>query len=764
MAAEAMGLNTVLKEKTFLDRVIEKAVVLLLIFTPLAIGTVQPWSISLMEIMTFIILGLWLLRTTLSKEISLIKTPLFPLIAASVFLMIFQVIPIPEWAIRAISASTDKIYLTFTAQGEGIMKAISLYRGATIEEFFKFVAYASIFFVIVNHYRTKKQLEGIFITIIVMGCILSIFAVVQKLLWNGRLFWFYPVSEGMTSNRTFIWGPYINHNHFAAYMEMAIPIGLGLILYNINNIYNIKGIPFKQRLVRFLQGDNMPLLIFLCLAVLIMSALIFYSLSRGGILGYASSLIFFGFLIRHRKSLRKRAMPLIVVGVLALSIAAIAGMSRIEDRFREIGETENIPRLDIWDDSINMAKDFPVLGTGAGTFRSVYPIYQTKYPLTIFEHAENDYIETLTDTGIAGLLILFLMIVTFFYSALKAWRKRQNSFVKCMGAGGVSSCVAILIHGFTDFNLRIPANALLLTVISATVYAALYNIKSNNSGIDQQRRIYRTGRIQSSLMVAGIIICTAVLLYFPVRTFFADHYYSRAAYLLDDPSTINLDVLPISEKTTGNYNEAIESLKKAISINPYVSSYYSELSSIYSRLGKWMVVMKGMNSTIPENTGHWVEAYDGSMRYLMSAVLLEPTNPWHHLSLGQIYEVRGENPGLSEKEFNRALLLAPTDISLRYSIATHYLLTGKEGDALEQARQIAMMDTEYLPPRSIRGNLMSEMMTPAYNTMLYNSYLFKGLEIAWRITRDPHVVKGIAPDTAEAKNVVRLFLESKGYE
>jgi O-antigen ligase/tetratricopeptide (TPR) repeat protein len=780
MSAEAVGLNTGLKEKTFINGVIEKGVVLLLVFTPLAIGTVQPWSISLMEVMAFIILGLWLLRTALSKEISLVKTPLSPLISASIFLLIFQMIPLPEWLIRSISASTDKIYLTFTAHGEGIIKTISLYRGATIEEFFKFAAYASIFFVIVNHYRTEKQLEGIFITIIMMGCFISIFAVVQKILWNDRLFWFYPLKEGITSNRTFIWGPYINHNHFAAYMEMAIPIGLGILLYNMNNIHNPGGIPFKQRIVSSLQSEKLPMMIFLTLSVLIMSALVFYSLSRGGILGYTSSLVFFGALISRRRSLRKKARPLIAIGVIALSIAAITGISRIEDRFREIGETENIPRLDIWADTVNMVRDFPVLGTGAGTFRSVYPIYQTKYPVTIFEHTENDYIETLTDTGIAGLLILILMVATFLYSALKVWRKRQNRFVKCMGAGGISSCVAILIHGFTDFNLRIPANAMLLTVITATVYASLYNIKSNNPSSpsfkkggdegpekeisEKYRRIYRPGRFQSSLMVTAIIICTGALLYFPARTFFADHYYSRVAYLLDDPSTINLDVLPISEKTTGNYDRAIESLKKAISINPYISSYHSELGSIYSRLGKWMVVMKGMNSRVSENTEHWEEAYDSSTGYLLSAVMLEPTNPWHHLSLGQINDIRGENPDVSEREFGRALMLAPTDISLRYTIATHYLLNGKEGDALEQARNVAFLDTSYLPPDTIRGFLMSEMMTPAHISRMYNSYLFKALEIAWRITRDPHVVKGISPDTKEAKEVVRLFLESKGYE
>lgn len=762
MVAEDIGLRDHLHGTKVFDAVIEKGIIFLLIFTPLVFGTVHPWSISIMETAIFIVLGAWLFKMAFLREISMIKTPLslsIP-VAALAGLMIFHLMPLPEWVLKNISPSTIRIYLTFT--DEETLKTISLYPGATLDSLIALISYAAVFLVVVNHYRTRKQVERIFHIIIGMGCFLAVFAVIQKLTWNGRMFWFYPLREGLSSNRSYIWGPYINHNHFAGYMEMAIPIGLGFFLYWITETDNLPGIPLRQRFMKILRSNNLLRLIFFSLSVLIMSAVLFYSLSRGGILSFSISLIFFGSLIYSRRSLRKRAKPLIMIGIIVFIMVIITGMGRIEERFREIGEQEEIPRLNIWTDSLEIIKDFPVIGTGAGTFKSVYSIYQTKHANMIFEHAENDYVETVAELGITGLLISLGLIIVFIYLAVKAWRLRRNRFVKCVVAGGISSCVAILIHGFTDFNFRIPANALLLTIIAAAVYAALHNIKSVSRENAQPGRVYRLGRHQSAVMTAVVASGLVVLLYFPVMTFSSDYYHGKAVRLLDDPNTPYQDVLPISEKTIGNYNAALKSLKKAASINPFISAYPAELGGLYAKLEKWIKIMEGISAPVPAEAVKKEEAYRNATRYIRKAVSLEPTNPWYHLSLGQLYET-GNNPEMADKELKRAVISAPANIDLRYSVAIQYLLTGKSGDALEQARNIAALDTSYLPPDSIRGALMSEMMTDSYLSMIYNSYLFKALEIAWRGTRDPDVVKGITPDNPDAKKAVSLFLESKGY-
>lgn len=465
----------------YLDAVIEKGLFLLLIFTPLAFGTVQQWSIAVMEIIAFIIFGAWLLKLAKNgeqkaegREQRAKSILIFP--AALILIAVFQIIPLPDHLLSMLSPSTSRLYKTFAGDTASAWRTISLYQDATIDDIFKLIAYTVIFLVIINHYRTKAQVNSLARAIVYMGCFLAVFAVVQKMTWNGRLFWFYPLSEGLNSDMGHIWGPYINHSHFAGYMELAIPLALGLLLYKASAIKGLPNLPLTKRIASLsLSGSLMPVTL-LSLAVMGMSAVLFLSLSRGGIIGFTASMLFFTVLTRTRRTLRKKTGIIAMAGILILSVVLIAGWDRIEDRFAEIGEEGRIIRPDIWKDTINMVRDFPVLGTGLGTFKSIYPHYQTGRSRLLFEHAENDYIEILTDTGIAGLIVIITMLFFFFYKIIRSWRRRRNNFVKCMAAGGLASCIAIAVHGFTDFNMRIPANALLLTVIAGLAYASVYNV------------------------------------------------------------------------------------------------------------------------------------------------------------------------------------------------------------------------------------------------------------------------------------------------
>ena len=161
------------------------------------------------------------------------------------------------------------------------------------------------------------------------------------------------------------------------------------------------------------------------------------------------------------------------MGIITLIIVLLSGWGRIEERFQEAGEVEKMNRIDIWSDTINIVMDFPLLGTGLGTFKNIYPQYQSDNSRFLFDHAENDYLEIVTDMGIAGFIIIIGMVSVFSHSVIKAWRKRHDNFIKCIVTAGMSSCVAIAVHSFTDFNLRIPANMMLLTVIAAITYSSV---------------------------------------------------------------------------------------------------------------------------------------------------------------------------------------------------------------------------------------------------------------------------------------------------
>jgi O-antigen ligase len=202
---------------------------------------------------------------------------------------------------------------------------------------------------------------------------------------------------------------------------------------------------------------------------------LFATLSRGGILGILFGLLVFFGLARSRGRLKKRADLFAMLGIVLLLMLTVAAWSQIEGRFEELRDEQTLQRAWVWKDSLSIVKDFPLFGTGLGTFGDIYPKYQTHSSLVLYERAHNDYMETLTDLGSVGFLLAALPIVTYGRIVYRMWRDRDRTYIKIMGAGGMASLAAMTVHSFLDFNLHVPANALLLAVVAGITYSIVFS-------------------------------------------------------------------------------------------------------------------------------------------------------------------------------------------------------------------------------------------------------------------------------------------------
>jgi O-antigen ligase len=474
-----------------IDMIIERGIVFLLIFTPLAFGGVQQWAVAVMEIVAFSIFFLYLIKRTLDMgkygDINQFRQklvlcphiyPLLILFAAMIALVLFQMIPLPEGLLKLISPTSLATYQTFGSDPAGAFHPVTLNPWATRQELFRVLAYAAIFFVVVSHYRTKEQVTSLVKTILYMGCFMVVFAVIQKLTWNDRIFWIYPLDESL-KNSGRIWGSYINRDHFANYLAMTIPLGMGLLLYSAPRVRALPESALGLKVARFLASEKLVPYALMFLLVLTMTAALFMTFSRGGIIAFAVSSLFFARITWKRRTLRSKTALLAILAAVIFAAVILAAWNPLEKRFYDL-EEDYISRWSVWQDSVGIVRDYPVLGTGLGTFESAYMRYQTTMPFSLFDHAHNDYVELVTDTGIVGLLLGLGMALVFFRTAFRRWRQKRGMFGKCIGAGGLASFMAIATHSFTDFNLHIPANALLFAVISALTYAALFNVTERN--------------------------------------------------------------------------------------------------------------------------------------------------------------------------------------------------------------------------------------------------------------------------------------------
>jgi O-antigen ligase len=122
--------------------------------------------------------------------------------------------------------------------------------------------------------------------------------------------------------------------------------------------------------------------------------------------------------------------------------------------------------------------DFPVAGTGLGTFADVYPAYETVPLEGRLLHAHNDYLENLSDLGLAGFALLLGTVLFLTVDGFLVWSKRRQLQIKSLGMGGFVAVAAILVHSLTDFNLHIPANTLLFAVVLGLAYTTAYYRKA----------------------------------------------------------------------------------------------------------------------------------------------------------------------------------------------------------------------------------------------------------------------------------------------
>ncbi|NTV80694.1 MAG: O-antigen ligase family protein, partial [Candidatus Aminicenantes bacterium] len=154
-----------------------------------------------------------------------------------------------------------------------------------------------------------------------------------------------------------------------------------------------------------------------------------------------------------------------IVAIVVLVVAVWLGVGPVIARFAEVDVSAEARRT-FYANTLELIGDFPLAGTGKGTYVNAYPIYEKIDDRLSLSFAHNDYLEFAAESGIpgGGALAVAGVGLTVWLAAM--WRRRRGSFAKGIGLGAVLGVAAILIHGFTDFNLQIPANAIYFTALA----------------------------------------------------------------------------------------------------------------------------------------------------------------------------------------------------------------------------------------------------------------------------------------------------------
>ena len=180
------------------DGVVEYGLYFLIIFTPFAFGTVEPWSIAIAEVVVFTMALAWGFTMVGRGEIRIEKTPLNLCWLFVLGFGLFQVLPLPLQVIRVLSPKAYALYrdMAFDSGLNASWRTLSLYPYATKQELLRLSALALLFWVVANHLRTREQVARVVRVIMAVGFLLAIFGIIQHFTWNGRLYWVRELTKG----------------------------------------------------------------------------------------------------------------------------------------------------------------------------------------------------------------------------------------------------------------------------------------------------------------------------------------------------------------------------------------------------------------------------------------------------------------------------------------------------------------------------------------------------------------------------------------
>jgi O-antigen ligase len=392
----------------------------LIVFGVAAHGAVEDWARAVLETGAGLLLLVWAIWFYFNRDEQPVFSPLLPPLAAFSFLVLVQ------WLFHATASPFH-----------------------TRMELLLLLADLMVLFLAVQVFRTLEDWRGFVWFGMGFGFLVSIFGILQHLTFNGKLYWFREMRYGGIP-----FGPYANRNHFAGFAELILPLALVPLVLG------------RVRRERFLVVG--------LFAVLPIGAL-FLSASRGGIVSFGVELGVLALIIVWRRTMGKHVFAAAAILLLALLMVSWLGVGQILQRFSSMQSLEMSEgkRASMRRDTWRIFLDHPLLGTGLGTLQIVFPPYETLYDGKIVNHTHNDYLEALAETGLAGALCCAWFLGVLLSESLKRLRQLNSSFAGALQLAGFIACCGFLVHSLVDFNLHIPANAMLFFLMAHLATADL---------------------------------------------------------------------------------------------------------------------------------------------------------------------------------------------------------------------------------------------------------------------------------------------------
>ena len=399
----------------------------ILVYGPLWLGAARPSGFVVIEILTTAVLALWLVRVWASRSHRFLWPPIC-------------------WGVLALL-----VYVVIRSQGASVEYLAR-------QEMIRVLVYGMLFFAILNNLHRQESTRWVSLALIAVATIISIYAAYQWLTESHRIWWIEqaPVYQGRAS------GTYICPNHLAGLVEMLLPLALAYTM--------IGRLP---QLTRLLLG-------YACFMLLVGLAA---TQSRGGWIaaGVAVTLLLLVLLQRPGYRLISLVCALLLgLGATYFYAHSFQARRRVETSSLITSGSLQDTRYRMWLAASQMWHDHPWWGVGPAHYDQCYRAYRQAHEFSNIrpEYVHNDYLNTLADYGLAGAFLIAWPWIALGRGIFRCWpfirrepselqSKTSNKSAFVLGAS--LGLLALLVHSITDFNLHIPANAIVAVTLMALI-------------------------------------------------------------------------------------------------------------------------------------------------------------------------------------------------------------------------------------------------------------------------------------------------------
>jgi len=449
------------------DRVIEGLLIAALAFMPFLFGVVEAWSEEVVVALAAAMCICFLLKMILVEGCVVTWTWAYVPVAVFVLVAVVQLIPMPPGWVSRVSPNTVEqktMLLADLPEAERVLSTVtvSFYTWATRHDLRLVLAALAVFAVVLNVYRRPEQVMRLLGAIVIVGAAVALLCVLQNVAGNDRIYWVVSTPHGTAHS-----GPFVNHSHYAQFMNLSIGAALGFIF--VKSHQDFQGRLVSPEVVAEYLGSEGARVLWAVLAMVVLGvASIFVSLSRGGMISMIIAGAFTTLVVSAKKSLRGPAWVMALLALGAFVCVLYVGFDAVHDR---LGSLRELPRAQggrwqILKDIAVAWTRFPVLGTGLGTHEVVYPMFDRSTVAALASHAENEYAQAAEETGIVGLMALAAfgaMVWVAYVRTVRAPQAPIHSAVYGLGFG----LMAIMIHSLSDFGQHLPANGFLSVIYCA---------------------------------------------------------------------------------------------------------------------------------------------------------------------------------------------------------------------------------------------------------------------------------------------------------